>query len=94
MYSDENLREIAGSVRRIEAFLILLSNFRFHRIYEELVDSKPTDQILMSNEDPRTRYEELQKSAVEHPEELDATSFVWKIFGGDVNNSSFDLLSN
>jgi hypothetical protein len=92
VYSDENLHEVAKSIKRVDLLLDLFTEYGFQHLYEELVDFKPTDQIKLADKHPRERYEELQESSVEFPDDPNGLDFIRKMFGGHVDSSSFEIM--
>lgn len=92
VYSDENLHEVAKSIKRVDQLLELFTDYGFQHLYEELVDFKPTDQIKLASKNPRERYEELQESSEEFPDDSNGLDFVRKMFGGQIDSSSFEIM--
>lgn len=92
VYSDENLHEVAKSIKRVDKLLDLFIDYGFQHLYEEFVDFKPTDQIKLSSKNSRERYEELQESGEEFPEDPNSLDFVRKMFGGHIDSSSFEIM--
>lgn len=92
VYSDENLHEVSGSIKRVDRLLDLFTDYGFQHLYEEMVDFKSTDQIQLADKHSRERYEELQESSEEFPDDPTSLDFVRKMFGGPVDASSFEIL--
>lgn len=94
VYSDENLNEVTKSVKRVDLLLDLFTEYGFQHLYEEILDFKPTAQIKLAEKPPRERYEELQKSSEEFPDDPTDLDFVRKMFEGQIDASSFEILLN
>lgn len=92
VYSDENLHEVAKSLKRIDKLLDLFTDYEFQYLYEELLDFKPTDQIKLASKHPRERYEELQETNEEFPDDPNGLDFIRKMFGGNIDSSSFEIM--